>query len=173
MTENGRIVPQNKKATVCLLRSKYGKEEKMNNVEVCWRGEKPTAEEVSGKISVKMGRPIQAHTKLASRFGFGNQPREPEWDIHMLIAEEDDFRKAVSDVGKQMKDALKEEFGVEGTLQINGWDLGTMACNQYAMRVRFEKGIKEAVADLKKTKSWLKNAKIADIRRRLEQVLTD
>ena len=136
--------------------------------QVAWIGSSPTAEEVAGKISALSGRPIMAKTELGRSWRGNSTYEDPEQNRQILTAEEEDFLTA--DVSTaDMKDRMKTFFGVKAASMIDGIDLGGQACIQYRRRNRREKAVAAGIEQLKATSSWLKDKRIAEIRRDLEE----
>lgn len=138
--------------------------------QITWKGESPKAEEVAGKISALLGRPVMATTELGRSWRGNSTHEDPQQNRQILIVEEEDFQKAVVCTADMM-DRMKVLFETKATGMIDGIDFGGQACIQYRRRYCLEKAIAEAIKQLKATRSWFKDKRIAEIRLDLEQAL--
>ena len=133
-------------------------------IQVQWRTEIPTATEIAGPVSEKIRYPVM-----------------PEYDQqyrkHRLVIECESLSDLDTSVDSGIPLAngitqyLWDNYQIHGERMVEGWDIGAHACLLERRIQHLETAVGKAVADLKQTRTWLKDGRFAVIRRGLEEAL--
>ncbi|KKT57651.1 MAG: hypothetical protein UW81_C0008G0024 [Candidatus Giovannonibacteria bacterium GW2011_GWC2_44_9] len=143
--EIGRIA-----AAVCLLRSKNGNGGYMHRAGVQWtRGPEPrvVADKISPYISDQFGQSVLYRTVR---------------NLNEVYIDCEEFDTAVI-LSEQLQKVVFESFGFFCDRQVDDNYIGMLL-------IEYKETVEKAIADLKATRSWFKDSRIAEIRWRLEKV---
>ena len=139
-------------------------------ISVIWRTETPKAAEIAGLVSQKLGFAVMPEydeqykrNSLSFECISLSNLAGAAWDMHP--SHNGAF------VANTIMQYLWDNYQLHGERMIDVWDVGAHAC-MLERRVRhLEKAVTHTIEDLKRTRSWLKDKRFAEIRRGLEQVL--
>lgn len=139
-------------------------------VSVMWRTETPKAAEIAGLVSQKLGFAVmpeydeqyKRHSLSIECLSLSNLGG-PAWDMHPS------HNGAFAANG--IMQYLWDNYQIHGERMVDGWDVGAHACILERRVRHLEKAANKTIEDLKRTRSWLKDKRFAEIRRDLEVVL--
>jgi hypothetical protein len=143
-------------------------------ISVEWIAEKPTAEEVADMMSKSCAGGLLAvtpNTFKANILGNDSVCYRVDFECVSLkcfsnvpINDRSLPRNNGLFVGNQILKWLYRNYQVHGKILVEGISVGDYAA-------RLEEAMRQAVEDLKRTRSWFKDRRLAEIRRRLEIAL--
>ncbi|MDO8471382.1 MAG: hypothetical protein Q7S49_02130 [bacterium] len=138
-------------------------------VSVTWRTETPKAADIAGAVSQKLGFAVMPeYDEQYKRQGLSFECKS----LHDWPDERPELALNGMFLMNETKQYLRDHHEVHGERMVDGWDIGAHAC-MLERRVRhLERAVKWAIANLKQTRSWLKDKRFAEIRYELEEAMT-
>ncbi|KKT14166.1 MAG: hypothetical protein UW76_C0022G0001 [Parcubacteria group bacterium GW2011_GWF2_44_8b] len=136
-------------------------------ISVTWRTETPKAADIAGMVSQKLGFAVMPECNEHYKW------QDLSFECKTLHTNERPEELALNGMflANKIMQYLWDNYQIHGERGVDGWDIGAHAC-MLERRVRhLERATNRTIEDLKRTRSWLKDKRFAEIRRDLEQAL--
>ena len=137
-------------------------------ISVTWRTETPKAADIAGAVSQKLEFAVMPeYDKQYKRQGLSFECKS----LHDWPDERPELVRNGMFLLNNLMQYLWDNHQIHGERMVDGWDIGAHAC-MLERRIRhLETAANRVIADLKQTRSWLKDRRFAEIRRGLEEAM--